>query len=65
MKTLRRLLLVAALTIGTVGAGACSGSILGPHNPDGGSHNPDGGSHNPDGGSHNPDGGSHNPDGGS
>ena len=54
MKTLRRLLLVLVLT---VGAGACSGSILGPHNPDGGNHNPDGGNHNPDGGNHNPDGG--------
>jgi hypothetical protein len=62
MKTLRSLLLVLVLT---VGASACGGSIVGPHNPDGGTHNPDGGTHNPDGGSHNPDGGTHNPDGGS
>jgi len=53
-KKLRALLLVLALT---VTAGGCSGSILGPHNPDGGNHNPDGGNHNPDGGNHNPDGG--------
>ena len=49
MKTIRRLVLVLTLTIG---AAACtSGSILGPHHPDGGSHHPDGGSHHPDGGS--------------
>ena len=44
MKTLRRFLLVLTLT---VGASACGGSILGPHNPDGGTepHNPDGGTH--------------------
>jgi hypothetical protein len=49
MKTIRRLVLVLALTIG---AGACSsGSILGPHSPDAGSHSPDAGSHSPDAGS--------------
>ena len=49
MKTLRRFLLVLALT---VGASACNSTILGPdHTPDGGSHTPDGGSHTPDGGS--------------
>jgi PTS system glucitol/sorbitol-specific IIC component len=62
MKSLRRLLLVLALT---VGASACNSTLLGPHNPDAGSHNPDAGSHNPDAGSHNPDAGSHNPDAGS
>lgn len=54
MKTLRRLFLVAALT---VGASACNTSILGPHHPDGGNHHPDGGNHHPDGGNHHPDGG--------
>ena len=50
MKTLRRLVLVLALT---VGAGACSGSILGPdvHNPGDGSYTPDSGNHNPGDGS--------------
>jgi hypothetical protein len=55
MKSLRRLLLVLALT---VGASACNSTLLGPHNPDAGSHTPDAGSHTPDAGSHTPDAGS-------
>lgn len=55
MKTLRRLMLVMVLT---VGAGACSGSILGPeHTPDSGNHTPDSGNHTPDSGNHTPDSG--------
>ncbi len=50
MKNLRRLVLVAVLT---VGVGACSTSITGPHNPDSGHHNPDSGHHNPDSGHNN------------
>jgi hypothetical protein len=47
MKTLRRSLLVLLLT---VGAGACTTSILGPdvHSPDPGAHSPDPGAHSPD-----------------
>lgn len=50
MKTIRRLVLVLALT---VGAGACTGSILGPdvHSPGDGSHSPGDGSHSPGDGS--------------
>ena len=48
MKSIRRLVLALVLTIGTA---ACSGSIMGPHNPETGQHNPDTGQHNPDSGS--------------
>ena len=52
MKTLRRSLLVLFLT---VGAGACTTSVLGPedieqHGPDSGNHGPDSGNHGPDSG---------------
>lgn len=57
MKTLRRLLLVATLSLAT---GACGQSILGPdaHLPDSGTHLPDSGTHLPDSGTHLPDSGS-------
>ena len=58
MKTLRHSLLVLLLT---VGAGACTTSILGPetdlHQPNGGNHQPNGGNHQPNGGNHQPNGG--------
>ena len=55
MKTLRRLLLVATLSLAT---GACGQSILGPdHLPDSGTHLPDSGTHLPDSGTHLPDSG--------
>ena len=57
MKTFRRLILVLVLS---VGAGACSGSILGPedaHIPDSGNHIPDSGNHIPDSGNYTPDSG--------
>lgn len=58
MKTIRRLALVFALTIGAV---ACNTNITAPdwdtpqHNPDPNNHNPDPNNHNPDPNNHNPD----------